>query len=74
MATDNDTATDADPNIKVTAVVDNELSQLDSSVYTQIFIPSDGELNPSAFKYRDQVSTTTPPRPVVPTAPLLHLT
>lgn len=36
-------------------MVDNELSQLDSSVYTQIFIPSDGELNPSAFKYRDQV-------------------
>jgi hypothetical protein len=36
-------------------VVDNELSQLDSSVYTQIFIPSDGEINPTAFKYRDQV-------------------
>ncbi len=40
---------------QLTAVVDNELSQLDSSVYTQIFIPSDGELNPAAFKYRDQV-------------------
>lgn len=37
-----------------TAVIDNTLSQLDSSVYTQIFIPSEGELNPAAFKYRDQ--------------------
>lgn len=43
--------------MQVTAVVDNELSQLDSSVYTQIFIPSDGEINPSALKYRDQVRT-----------------
>lgn len=41
---------------QLTAVVDNEMTQLDSSVYTQIFIPSEGELNPAAFKYRDQVS------------------
>lgn len=27
---------------KVTAVIDNNMSQLDSSVYTQIFIPSEG--------------------------------
>ncbi len=42
--------------VQVTAVIDNNMSQLDSSVYTQIFIPSEGELNSAAVKYQQQVS------------------
>jgi hypothetical protein len=44
------------PVSQVTAVIDNTLSQLDSSVYTQIFIPTDGEISPDALKYQKQVS------------------
>lgn len=36
-------------------MIDNTLSQLDSSVYTQIFIPTDGEISPDALKYQKQV-------------------
>jgi|EP00624_Nannochloropsis_granulata_P000985 hypothetical protein len=44
-----------DEAAEVTAVIDNTLSQLDSSVYTQIFIPTDGEISPDALKYQKQV-------------------
>lgn len=43
-----------DDAAEVTAVIDNTLSQLDSSVYTQIFIPTDGEISPDALKYQKQ--------------------
>ncbi|KAM3573202.1 hypothetical protein VYU27_004805 [Nannochloropsis oceanica] len=43
-----------DEAAEVTAVIDNTLSQLDSSVYTQIFIPTDGEISPDALKYQKQ--------------------
>lgn len=36
--------------------MDNNLVQLDSSVYTNIFIPTEGEITPTANKYRQQVS------------------
>jgi len=41
---------------EATAVYDNQLSQLDSSIYTLIFIPTDGEeISPQAVKFRKQV-------------------
>ena len=46
-----------DAAAELTAVIDNTLSQLDSSAYTMLFIPSEGaEIAPDAIKYQKQVS------------------
>jgi hypothetical protein len=55
------TESEVDPDVleagaEGSAMIDNLLSQLDSSVYTNIFVPTEGdEFGPTAEKYRQQV-------------------